>query len=158
MFDMARRLLFDLASPGATRAATGRLEVTMRMVNKIMLVGRIGRDPELRRPAGDNGTPWSVLSVATNRYRKEGEQWIEDTDWHQVKVFGKEAEYANRVFRKGSLVSVEGSLSYEHWTSEDGTKHHATRILADRVVHLHAAMQEAEASLPMRSAEATLEA
>jgi single-strand DNA-binding protein len=107
----------------------------MRMLNKVMLIGRVGRDVELRR-VGAEGPPWAVLSVATSRYRKDGEHWIEAADWHQVKVFGREAEYAQRAVRKGSLVSVEGSLTYDRWTSEDGTRHHATRIIADRLATL----------------------
>jgi single-strand DNA-binding protein len=106
----------------------------MRTLNKILLAGRLGRDPEIRQPNHPGGTPWGVLSIATNRARRAPDgSWIEETDWHQVKVFGREAEYAVRVLRKGALVSVEGTVTYSKWQGADGQKHVSARILADRI-------------------------
>ena len=84
--------------------------------------------------------------MATSRYRKDGEGWTEETDWHQVKVFGREAEYCQKNMRKGALVSVEGSVVQDRWTRPDGAKHVASRILADRVALLHGYCDDAPVS------------
>ena len=80
--------------------------------NKIQLIGRVGQDPEVKSTA--NGGRYAKFSVATSEsYQKNGE-WVEETEWHQVEVWGDRAERLARV-KKGSLVYVEGSLkSYEY--------------------------------------------
>lgn len=125
----------------------------MRTMNHITLIGRLGKDPELRT-AAHAGTPWTVLSVATNRVRREGDAWIEEADWHQVKVFGREAEYAARNLKKGSLVGIEGALQYERWTSSDGQKHHSARIVADRLSLLANGRDASEVQAAQNAAEA----
>jgi single-strand DNA-binding protein len=105
----------------------------MRGVNNVILLGRLGRDPEVRVSAG--GQPWGTFSLATGRGKKGDDgQWTEETDWHAIKVFGKDADFAHRMLRRGSLVHVSGTIVYEKWTSADGTPKTATRIHADRVV------------------------
>jgi single-strand DNA-binding protein len=103
----------------------------MRSLNRIVVVGRLGRDPETRTSAG--GTPWGSLSVATSRGRREGDTWVEDTDWHTVRIFGRDAEFAQRQLHRGDLVAVEGSVQYDKWTTADGEKRVSTRIVADRL-------------------------
>ena len=103
----------------------------MRGMNRIFLIGRLGQDPELR--VGKSGAPWGVLGVATNRARKEGEVWIEETDWHDVKVFGTEAEKVQKMGQKGAVVAIEGSLVYETWNDEQGNKKRKARVIASRV-------------------------
>ena len=117
----------------------------MRTLNRIVIIGRVGRDPELR-VASSGGSVWCTLSVATNRPRRDGDQWIEETDWHHVRVFGREAEYVNKHIRKGALVAVDGGVTYDKWTGPDGAKHSHTRILADRVSLLNAAPVRAEST------------
>ena len=103
----------------------------MRGLNKVMLLGRLGRDPELR--TSTNGTVvFCSFSLATNRNKKAGDQWVEETDWHRVKVFGTQAELCHRYLSKGQLVHVEGSISYDTW-ERDGVKRTSTVILGDRV-------------------------
>lgn len=104
----------------------------MRGMNKVFLVGRLGQDPELRH-GREGGTPWCAMSVATNRSRRQGDEWVEETDWHRVKVFGTQAELCHRYLRKGGVVAVEGSISYRRYTAEDGSLRLATSVLADRV-------------------------
>lgn len=106
----------------------------MRTVNLAMIVGRVGRDPELR--TGKSGVPWLQLSVATNRGRKDGDTWTDVTDWHDVRVLGREAETCARIVGKGALVSVQGALTYDTWTGGDGARHTKARIVADRVTLL----------------------
>jgi single-strand DNA-binding protein len=107
-------------------------EVSMRGLNSVTLVGHLGRDPELRT-SSNGGTSWATFTLATGRARRDGEQWVEDTDWHRVKVFGSQAETCHKHLSKGSLVIVEGSISYESWQDKDGVKRQTTVILADRV-------------------------
>lgn len=102
----------------------------MNGMNKIILVGRLGRDPELRESRG--GTPWCTLSVATSRPRKQDGVWTEETDWHRVKAFGRQAEICHQYLRKGSVVAVEGSLAYSK-SEYDGETRYWADVLADRV-------------------------
>ena len=114
----------------------------MRGMNKVMLVGRVGMEPELRQ--GQSGNPWMRLSLATGRaVRKDGD-WDEATDWHRVHLFGKNAERCMQRVRKGSTVGVEGQVAYEEWTDDSGAKRRTARVLADRV-HFIANLREAPA-------------
>ena len=116
-------LLHDPAvGPGVvTMTALQTGETPMRTVNKIVLVGHLGQDPELRAPK-NNGRPWCTFSLATGRPRRTDDGWAEDTDWHGVKCFGATAERVSRFLSKGSLAAVEGQVVYEKWT--DGRSHH----------------------------------
>jgi hypothetical protein len=84
-------------------------------MNKIVLIGRVGRDPELRTSA--SGVTWSTLSVATNRPKKAGDAWIEETDWHIVKVFGKDAENLTL----GADLAAAGTYKPEKLPAPSGT-------------------------------------
>ena len=107
----------------------------MRGLNKVVIIGNLGSDPELRTAKG-GGVPWSTLSVATGRARKQDGQWVEETDWHAVRVFGRTAEQVAQYLRKGALVGVEGTLVYDRWTADDGTPRKTARVLADKVSFL----------------------
>ncbi|MEZ4320167.1 MAG: single-stranded DNA-binding protein [Myxococcota bacterium] len=115
----------------------------MKGLNKIVLIGRLGSHPEVRQAKA--GGAWCSLSVATDRARKEGDEWKTETDWHQVRVFGKDAERCEQMLRSGSLVSVEGTMTYDKWEDEDGKKRVAARILADRVGFLSDLRERASA-------------
>ncbi|MEQ1565883.1 MAG: single-stranded DNA-binding protein [Myxococcota bacterium] len=103
----------------------------MRGLSRIVVIGRLGKDPELR--TGKNGVVWASFSVATNRSRKEGDVWVDETDWHDVRVFGDDAERCQRRLRRGSVVAVDGSLVYEAWTDDQGVRRRKPRIVANRV-------------------------
>ncbi len=104
----------------------------MRADNKITLTGHVGQEPELK--VGRNGTPWCSLSLATNRRRRtmEGE-WEDQTDWHDVRLFGHTAHFVQQQVRKGSRVEIEGSLAYDTWTDDDGNRRRVARILAHSI-------------------------
>ncbi|NLT65975.1 MAG: single-stranded DNA-binding protein [Acidobacteria bacterium] len=104
----------------------------MGTINKVILVGRLGRDPEERTTAG--GTRVSSFSVATDSYRGAGAE--KTTEWHRVVVFGKVAEQCNQYLRKGRLVCVEGSLQTRSWENPPGDKHYMTEVVAARVQFL----------------------
>lgn len=99
-----------------------------------MLIGRVGADPELRQAR--NGSAWGSFSVATHRSRKEGDAWVEETDWHDVRVFGEDAERCHKRLKRGSVVAVEGTLVYDVWTDEQGVKRRKPRVVASRLQFL----------------------
>jgi len=99
-------------------------------VNKVILVGNLGKDPEVRRMT--SGDPVVNLSVATSetwRDKASGER-KEKTEWHRVVIFNKNlAEVAEKYLRKGSKVYVEGSLQTRKWTDKDGAEKYSTEIV-----------------------------
>lgn len=100
-----------------------------------MIIGRLGRDPELRYT--QNGTPVTSLNVATDEsyIDREGVRQ-ERTEWHRVSVFQKQAELCSNYLHKGSLVYVEGSLQTRKWTDQNGNERYTTEIKAQRVQFL----------------------
>lgn len=98
----------------------------MRGVNKVTLVGYLGKDPQAA--AMPSGTAVSKFSVATNEdYKKDGEK-VEHTEWHQVTAFGRLAEVCNQYLEKGSPVYLEGKLRTRRWEKE-GQAHYSTEVL-----------------------------
>ena len=104
----------------------------MRTMNKIMLIGRLGRAPELRTSA-DGKNIWGTFSMATSRSKKVDDRWVEQTDWHRVKVFGTQAGLCEQYLTKGSLAAIEGTLQYDSWQNEEGQKRVVASVVADRV-------------------------
>lgn len=103
----------------------------MASVNKVIIVGNLGRDPETRSfPNGDQVTNVSIAT--TDRYKdKTSGEMKEATEWHRVSFFGRLAEVAGQYLRKGSQVYVEGSLRTRKWTDKDGIEKYTTEIRAD---------------------------
>lgn len=106
----------------------------MSSVNKVLLIGHLGADPELRHSASQ--VAWCTISLATNTRIKRQGQWEDQTEWHRVKVFGNQAEHCHRYLRKGRQIAVEGRLSTSKWTDREGKDRWSTDVLADRVVFL----------------------
>ncbi len=128
----------------------------MASVNKVILVGNLGRDPEVRyMPSGD---AIANISVATtdNWKDKNGEKQ-ERTEWHRVAFFGKLAEIVGEYLKKGSQVYVEGRLQTRKWTDKEGHDKYTTEIVADRMQMLGgragggAPSQSEESSPPRQS-------
>ncbi len=103
-----------------------------RGINKAILVGNLGNDPETRYTQG--GMPVTKISLATTSVRKDrdGNQQ-EKTEWHRVTFFGKLGEIAGEYLRKGSQVYVEGRITYSEYTGDDGQKRYYTDIIADEM-------------------------
>lgn len=99
----------------------------MASINKVILVGNVGKDPEVRYT--QNSEPIVSFSVATsdNWTDKAGEKH-DKTEWHKVTVFGSQAKFAQNYVAKGKTIYVEGSLVYGEYTAKDGTKRHTTEI------------------------------
>ncbi len=121
----------------------------MGTINKVILIGRLGKDPEERTTAG--GTRVSNFSLATDTYH--GNNGEKTTEWHRVKVFGKTAEQCIQYLRKGRLICVEGSLQTRSYEKPPGDKRYVTDVVAARVTFLdakgnghpdHAAAEEEE--------------
>jgi single-strand DNA-binding protein len=106
----------------------------MVTVNKVFLLGFLGKDPELKYT--EVGTPMCRFSLATTeQYERNGEKQ-EKTEWHNIVVWGKFAEVANRSIRKGSKVFLEGKINTRSWEDRDGNKHNKTDIVANAISFL----------------------
>lgn len=105
------------------------------MLNKVMIIGRLGRDPELRYT--QSGSPVASLNVATDEsYTDRDGNKVERTEWHRVSVFQRQAENCANYLAKGSLVYVEGSLQTRKWQDQQGQDRYTTEIKAQRVQFL----------------------
>src|SRR3954468_16371378 len=105
----------------------------MASVNKVIIVGNLGRDPEMRTfPSGDRVA--NVTIATTDRWKdKQSGEMKEATEWHRVVFNGRLAEIAGEYLRKGSAVYVEGSLRTRKWTDKDGVEKFTTEIRADQM-------------------------
>ncbi|MDV3513290.1 MULTISPECIES: single-stranded DNA-binding protein [unclassified Stenotrophomonas] len=103
-----------------------------RGINKVILVGNLGNDPDVKYT--QSGMAITRISLATTSVRKDkdGNQQ-ERTEWHRVVFFGKLGEIAGEYLRKGSSVYVEGSLRYDKYTGQDGVEKYSTDIVADEM-------------------------
>ena len=99
-----------------------------RDLNKVMLIGRLGKGPEVNYT--QNGTAVATLSVATTNSIKRGDKWEDETEWHRVVAWGRLAEVAGEYMNKGTLVFIEGRLKTRAWEDRDGNKRHVTEIVA----------------------------
>jgi len=108
----------------------------MGSVNKVILVGNLGRDAELRYTPG--GAPVATLSLATTEVwnDKTSGQKQEKTEWHRVVVWGKSAEALSEYLTKGKQIYVEGRLQTRKWQDKDGNDKYSTEIRSDRIVLL----------------------
>ena len=103
-----------------------------RGINKVILVGNLGNDPETKYTQG--GMAVTTISLATTSARKDKDGQIQErTEWHRVKFFGKLGEIAAEYLRKGSQVYVEGSIRYDKFTGQDGVEKYFTDIVADEM-------------------------
>lgn len=103
--------------------------MSSRGVNKVIIVGRLGQDPEVRY--APSGAAFANLSVATSeqwRDKQTGEQ-KEQTEWHRIVISGKLAEVAGKYLRKGSEVYLEGKLRTRKWTDQSGSEKYTTEVL-----------------------------
>jgi single-strand DNA-binding protein len=107
-------------------------ELSMGTLNKVMLIGRLGRDPEERSTAG--GTKVSNFTLATDTFR--GNNGDKTTEWHRIVAFGKVAELCNQYLAKGKLVCIEGSLQTRSWEKPPGEKHYMTEVVGSRITFL----------------------
>ncbi len=102
------------------------------MVNKVTLIGNLGRDPEIRHL--ENGSMVGKFPVATNEsYRDKNGEWQTMTEWHDVVVWRSLAERAEKTLKKGSLVYVEGKLTHRKYQDKDGIERYITEVVANTI-------------------------
>ncbi len=107
----------------------------MSSVNKVILIGRLGKDPEIRYT--NDSTPVANFSIATSEYYKDrnGERQ-ETTEWHNIVAWRQLAEISEKFLHKGKQVFIEGKLRTRSWEDKDGNKKYATEIVADNITLL----------------------
>jgi len=100
-------------------------------MNKVFVMGRLGRDPELKRTQA--GGAVVSMSVATTEREKQGNEWVNATEWHYVVAFGKTAEFIAERCRKGSQILAQGKMKTRKWTGQDGIEKQRTEVVAFEV-------------------------
>jgi single-strand DNA-binding protein len=104
----------------------------MASVNKVILVGNLGRDPEVRYLP--NGNAVANVTIATSsKYKNQAGEMVEETEWHRVTFFGKLAEIVGQYLKKGRSVYVEGRIKTRKYTDKDGVEKYATDIIANEM-------------------------
>lgn len=99
------------------------------MINKVILVGRLGKDPEVRYMP--DGNPVTSFSLATDeQYKDKRGEKQQKTEWHSIVTFGKLAEICGEYLHKGTLVYIEGKVKTRTWEDKDGVKRYTTEIIA----------------------------
>ena len=107
----------------------------MSSVNKVILIGNLGKDPESRNlPSGEAVCTFSVATTETWKDKAGSKQ--ERTDWHRVEFIGRIAEIAQKYLKKGSKCYVEGRIQYDKWTDKEGVEKNMTKIRADKLTLL----------------------
>lgn len=105
----------------------------MASLNKVMLIGNLGADPEMRYlPSGDAVANIRIATTESWKDKASGEK-KEETEWHRVSFFGKLAEIAGEYLKKGSPVYVEGRIKTRKWQDKDGQDRYSTEVVADRM-------------------------
>jgi len=104
----------------------------MASVNKVILVGNLGRDPEVRYMP-DGGAVTNISVATTDVWKDKGGEKQERTEWHRIVFFSKLAEIAGEYLKKGSQVYIEGRLQTRKWQDKEGQDRYTTEIVADRM-------------------------
>ncbi len=105
-----------------------------KSLNRVMLIGRLGADPEIRYTA--DGVAVATFRMATDRPVKRGDQWESETDWHRVVAWRRLGEICGEYLSKGSMVYVEGMLRTRSWEDQDGNKRWMTEVQARDIILL----------------------
>jgi single-strand DNA-binding protein len=104
-------------------------------LNKVLLIGNLGADPELRYTQSQN--PVCSFNIATNERRKSADgEWVDHTEWHSIVTWGRTAENCSKYIQKGSPVFIEGRLQTRKWQDQEGKDRYKTEIVANNVQFL----------------------
>lgn len=106
----------------------------MPSVNKVFLIGNLGKDPEVKYTP--SGVQIAKFSLATSERVKKGDNWEEKTDWHNIVLFARQADYAKDYLKKGMTVFVDGRISTRTWDDENGVRKYMTEIIGNVVKNL----------------------
>ncbi len=114
-----------------------------RSLNKVMLIGNLGRDPELR--STPSGTHVTTFTMATNRrYKGKDGEFQDETQWHNIVVWGNQAEFIANYLKKGSRIFIEGRLTHRSWEDQNGQKRYMTEVVTENFVPLDAPPEGAQ--------------
>ena len=105
----------------------------MASVNKVILLGNLGRDPEVR--SSSNGGKVATLNIATTEFRKDSKTGVaaEHTEWHRISIFGKLADVAEQYLKKGSPVFIEGRIRTNKWIDKTGIERYGVEIICENL-------------------------
>ena len=108
----------------------------MSGVNKVILVGNVGKDPEVKYLEG--GVAVAKLTLATSEtYKNRDGQKVEQTEWHRVSAWGKTVDIIEKLVTKGSHIAIEGKLTHRSYDDKDGNKRYITEVVANELVLLN---------------------
>jgi len=124
-------------------------------LNKVMLIGRLGADPEIRYTAG--GTAVVNLRIATDSPVKRGDSWESETEWHRVVAWDRLAEFCGEYLSKGRLVYVEGRLRTRSWEDQEGNKRWTTEIVARDIQALDSKGKDSDSGTELEPPEPPIE-
>jgi single-strand DNA-binding protein len=119
----------------------------MRGVNRVMLIGNLGKDPDVQFLEGNIGVAKFSLAT-TETFKDRSGKLISQTEWHTVVLWRGLAELAQKYLHRGSLVYIEGRLRTRSWEDKEGNKKFATEVVGDNLIMLDKKMEGAHASLP----------
>jgi single-strand DNA-binding protein len=109
----------------------------MASLNKVMLIGNLGKDPEVRYTT--SGTAVASFSLATSeRFKNKSGEWEERTEWHNVVLWGRQAEVAGEYLAKGKTIYIEGRLQTRKWQDKDGRDRYTTEVVGEKMQMLGA--------------------
>ncbi len=119
----------------------------MAGINKVILVGNLGKDPEVRYLEG--GTAVANFPLATSEsYKDKNGNRVDQTEWHNVVVWRGLAEVAEKYLKKGNQIYVEGKIRTRSWDDKDGNKRYTTEIVADQMTMLGGRKDEGDSNIP----------
>ncbi len=105
----------------------------MASLNKVMLIGNLGKDPEVRYTGSGQAVASFSLATSERFKNKQSGEWEEKTEWHRVTLWGKQAEVAGEYLAKGKTVFIEGRLQTRKWTDRDGNEKYTTEVVGERM-------------------------
>lgn len=121
------------------------------MVNKVLLIGNLGKDPEFKHlPSGSSVANFSLAT--TEKFTKDGNKQ-EQTEWHNITAYGKQADLCSQYLKKGSKVYLEGKLHYSTWDDKDGQKRYKTEIILNHITFLSANQSNGSSSQPISATQ-----
>ena len=106
----------------------------MASVNRVILVGNLGKDPEVSY--APSGVQVAKFSVATTDSYKKDDEWINKTEWHNIILFNKQADFAGQYIKKGNSVYIEGKIQTRSWDDDSGQKKYMTEIVGNLIKNL----------------------
>ena len=116
-------------------------------VNKVIIIGRLGKDPDMRY--APSGTAIASFTLATNHSTKDADgNWNQQTEWHSIKTFGRQAEFVGEYLKKGKLVYIDGRLQTSSWEDQNGQKHYATEVIGNLMIMLDSKGQDTSMAGP----------